>query len=165
MRATPWSTGLAVTALTGALMAGMPTSASAQTVPGPENFTIIVAGDTPQRFIAWGTLNITGTAIPVSGGGPDGGVDVVRLPGGTFMLTLTNTSGGGSPVNPVTCVASFFGAGTSTIANGTGAFAGITGTGTFVFHGTFHATRTPQGCSQQGLVTDLVQDQGTLTRS
>ena len=165
MRARTWTTGLMVTAFAGALMAGTPASASVQTMQGPENFTVIVPGNTPQRFVAWGTLNITGIAVPVSGGGPGGGTDVVHVPGGTFMLTLQNTSGGGTPVNPPTCVATFFGAGTSTIDNGTGAFAGIAGTGTFVFHGTFHATHIPQGCSQQGAFIDLVQDQGTLTHA
>lgn len=160
-----WASGLLATVFAGALMAGIPASASAQTIQGPEDFTIIVAGTTPQRFVALGTLNMTGTAVPLSGGGPNGGVDVVQVPGGTFMLTLAITSGGGSQPTPPACVATFFGAGTSTISNGTGAFAGIAGAGTFVFHGTFHASRTPQGCSQQGRFTDLVQDQGTVTQT
>jgi hypothetical protein len=59
-------------------------------------------------------------------------------------------------------VSTFFGTGTSTIYGGTGAYAGISGTGTFSFHGAFVAAKTPQGCSQQGAVYDAVVDEGTL---
>ena len=164
MKAKTWAAGLGPATIAAALTAGIPVpaSASAQQVPGPERFTVIVAGNAPQLFIARGTLDAAGTAVPVTGG-TNGGVDKVQLPGGTFTLTLQNTSGGGTPVNPATCIATFHGAGISTISDGTGRFPGIAGTGTFTFHGAFFATRTPHGCSQQGAVIDIVHDHGTLT--
>ena len=119
MKAKTWATGLGTAVIAGALAAGIPVPASAQPVPGPEEFTVIVAGNAPQLFIARGTLDAAGTAVPVSGG-TNGGVDKVQLPGGTFTLTLQNTSGSGTPVNPVTCIATFHGAGISTISDGTG---------------------------------------------
>jgi hypothetical protein len=98
--------------------------------------------------------------------GASGGVDEIQLPGGTFTLTLDNTgspTGGGAP-DPLTCVSTFDGTGISTISDGAGSFAGITGSGTYTFHGTLIATRTPQGgCTQQGTVIDIVRDHGTLT--
>lgn len=150
--------------LTTALLAGVPVAAYAQPAPEPEAFTIIVAGTAPQLFIAEGALDGTGTAVPVSSAGENGGTDRVQFPGGTFMLTLANNPGGTGTGNPVTCVDTFSGTGVSTISGGTGRFAGITGTGTFTFNLTFIADRTPQGgCSQQGTVLDLVRDRGTLT--
>jgi hypothetical protein len=136
-----------------------------QTAAAPETFTVIVVGSAPQLFIAQGAIDAAGTAVPLPGGGPSGGSDTVELPGGSFMLTLANSSSGGSSSsNPVTCVDTFYGPGTSTISDGTGRFAGIEGTGTFTFHGAFFAARTPDGgCSQQGTFVDLVQDEGTVT--
>ncbi len=162
MKAKTWAAGLGTAAIAAALTAGIPVPASAQPVPGPEEFTVIVAGNAPQLFSARGTLDAAGTAVPVSGG-TNGGVDKVQLPGGTFTLTLQNTSGGGTPVNPVTCIATFHGAGISTISDGTSRFAGTAGSGAFTFHGAFFATRTPRGCSQQGTAIDIVHDHGTLT--
>ena len=159
------ASGLGTATVAATLVVGIPRPASAQSVTGPENFTVIVAGSAPQRFIAQGVLTTVGTAVPVISNGMNGGVDQVQLRGGTFALDLQNTSGTGSSMNPVTCIATFSGAGTSTISGGTGEFADIAGSGTFTFHGMFIATRTPQGCSQQGTVLDIVRDQGTLTLS
>jgi len=157
--------GLGVAITAAGLVAGVPSLASAQTAPGPEAFTIVVAGSAPQLFVARGTINATGTAIPLSGGN-NGGTDVVELPGGSFMLTLVNSPEGVSTMNPVTCVSTFDGSGTSTIDDGTGQFAGIQGSGAFTFHLAFFATRMPQGgCSQQGTVLDVVHDHGSLTLS
>lgn len=152
--------------LASALVAGIPAAASATPVTGPEDFTIVVTGHRPQLFTAEGTLNATGTAVPVISNGASGGVDEIQLPGGTFMLTLQNAdspTGGGGPPGPATCVSTFDGTGMSTIADGTGSFAGITGSGTYTFHGTFITTGTPPNCSQQATIIDIVRDQGTLT--
>jgi hypothetical protein len=157
-----WGTRLAATIITTAAVAGIPLTASAQAAQGPEQFTVIVNGNSPQLFIAHGTIHAAGTAVPVSGNN-NGGTDEVRLPGGTFMLTLQNNPASGGHDNPVTCIDTFYGAGTSAISDGTGRFAGIAGNGTYTYHGAFIATRTPQGCSQQGTVIDRVQDHGTVT--
>ena len=161
MRAKIWGAGMGAAI---ALAAGFPASASTRPAPGPESFAVIVVGNAPQLFIARGTINATGTAVPLSGG-TNGGTDKVKLPGGTFKLTLQNTSGGGGRPHPPTCMATFHGAGNSTIFDGTGSFAGIAGGGTFTFHGVFVATRTEHGCSKQGTAFDLVHDHGTVTLS
>lgn len=167
MRARIWAPAAGAVVLASTLVVGIPVAASAQPATGPEDFTIVVTGHRPQLFTAEGTLIATGTAVPVISNGASGGVDQVQLPGGTFTLTLQNTdspTGGGGPPDPVTCVSTFDGTGISTISDGTGQFAGITGSGTYTFHGTFIATRTPQGsCSQQGTIIDIVRDHGTLT--
>src|SRR5262245_28311169 len=122
MRLKTASAGL-VTALTAAgFVAGAPAQASVQSTPTPESFTIVVDGNEPQLFIARGAIDSAGTAVEVVSNGEGGGTDVVQLRGGSFMLTLQNTSGGGSPMNPVTCIATFYADGTSTIFNGTGRF-------------------------------------------
>ena len=63
-----------------ALVAGIPAAASAAPVTGPEDFTIVVTGNRPQLFTAEGTLNATGTAVPVIMNGVNGGVDEIQLP-------------------------------------------------------------------------------------
>ena len=147
-----------------ALALGFPASASAQPAPQAESFTVIVVGNAPQLFIARGAINATGTAIPLSGGGNGGGTDQVELPGGTFKLTLHNTSGGGGQPKPPACIATFHAAGNSTIFDGTGRFAGIAGSGTFASHGVFFATRTAHGCSRRGgTAIDVAEDRGTVT--
>lgn len=160
MRARIWAAGAGAAI---ALAAGFPASASAQAAPGPESFTVIVLGNAPQLFIARGTIDATGTALPIINDGTSGGTDKVELPGGTFKLTLRNTSGGGGRPHPPACIATFHAAGNSTIFGGTGRFAGIAGSGTFTSHGVFFATRTAHGCSQQGTDIDLVHDHGTVT--
>lgn len=161
MRAKIWGAGVGAAI---ALAAGVPTAASAQPT-GPENFTVLVAGNGPQLFIAQGTINAIGTAVPLSSGGTGGGTDRVQLPGGTFKLTLQNSSsgGGGGRPKPPMCIAAFHAAGNSTISDGAGRFAGIAGSGRFTSQGVFLATRTAHGCSQQGTVIDIVQDHGAVT--
>ena len=166
MRARTWAPGAGTVILVSALVAGIPAAASAAPLTGPEDFTIVVTGHRPQLFTAEGTLNATGTAVPVISNGVSGGVDEIQLPGGTFTLTLQNTgspTGRSGPPGPATCVSTFDGTGISTISDGTGRFAGIIGTGTYIFHGTFIGTGTPPNCSQQGTIIDIVRDQGTLT--
>lgn len=165
MRAITWAPWAGTVILAAALVAGIPAAASAAPVTGPENFTIVVTGHRPQLFTAEGTLTATGTAVEVISNGASGGVDEIHLPGGTFMLTLQNSDsppGGGSPSNPATCVSTFDGTGISTISDGTGSFAGITGSGTYTFHGTFIGTGTPPNCSPRAII-DTVRDQGTVT--
>lgn len=161
MRAKIWGAGVAAAI---ALAAGFPASASAQPTPRPETFTVIVVGNAPQLFIARGAINATGTAVPLPGGGTGGGTDKVQLPGGTFRLTLNGSTHGGRP-HPPTCIATFHGAGKSTIFDGTGGFAGIEGTGTFILHGVFFATRTAHGCSHHGTDVVTVHDHGTVSLS
>jgi hypothetical protein len=160
MRAKTCSAGVAAAI---ALAAGFPAAASAQPMRRPESFTVIVVGNAPQLFIARGAINATGTAVRLTRGGTSGGTDQVELPGGTFRLTLHNTSGGGGRPRPPTCIATFHAAGNSTIFDGAGSFAGIAGGGTCTSHGVFFATRTAHGCSHHGTDIVIVHDHGTVT--
>jgi hypothetical protein len=164
MRARIWAAGAGSVILASALVAGIPAAASAAPVTGPEDFTIVVTGHRPQLFTAEGTLTTTGTAVEVISNGANGGVDEIQLPGGTFTLTLQNTASptGDDLSNPPTCVSTFDGTGISTISDGTGSFAGITGSGTYTFHGTFIGTGTPPNCSPRTII-DTVRDHGTVT--
>ena len=75
MRARIWAPGAGAIVLASALVASIPAAASAAPVTGPEDFTIVVTGNRPQLFTAEGTLNATGTAVPVIMNGVNGGVD------------------------------------------------------------------------------------------
>lgn len=65
---------------------------------------------------------------------PDGGF-IIHHPGGTFSFEL----------NPSTCVAHLSGNGSYTIAGGFGGYKGVTGQGTYIFHGILTFGRNGQG--------------------
>jgi hypothetical protein len=83
---------------------------------------------------------------------PDGSfVETYRaeLPSGGFIFTVF-----GAPesfdLNPRTCVLRLVNSGTFTISEGTGAYSGVSGQGTFTFRLTQISQRTSEGCEEEG---------------
>jgi hypothetical protein len=83
---------------------------------------------------------------------PDGSfVETYRaeLPSGGFIFTVF-----GAPesfdLNPRTCVLRLVNSGTFTISEGTGAYSGVSGQGTFTFRLTQISQRTSDGCEEEG---------------
>ena len=68
------------------------------------------------------------------------------FPNGTITLARTDNPGGTGDFNPVACVGHFTNSGTYVLTGGTGAYAGISGGGTYSTWGTVVAARTPSGC-------------------
>ncbi|HEX2118594.1 MAG TPA: hypothetical protein VHF91_05385, partial [Acidimicrobiales bacterium] len=64
-------------------------------------------------------------------------------------------------VDPATCTGRFATVGQFTIASGTGAYAGVTGSGRFSERGIFNAVPTPSGCSPTLQVRTLLVTEAT----
>jgi hypothetical protein len=64
-------------------------------------------------------------------------------------------------VDPATCTGRFSTVGEFTIASGTGAYAGATGSGRFTERGVFNALPTPSGCSPTIQVRTLLETAAT----
>ncbi len=128
---------MAVTAFTG--------QASAQPAGGTERFTIIQTAENGGRVIATGAFVATGIDVEQPSNGPSANSTFV-FPNGTIRVTRTDNPGGTGDFNPVACVGHFTNTGTYVLAGGTGAYARISGGGTYSSRGTLIAARTPSGC-------------------
>ena len=153
---------VAAVAGAGALMIAAPSAASAQPAKAHEHFTIIFkgSGDVPGTIIASGQFNAVGRVTHI----PDSDDSTAVFPGlGTFVIHLTDT-GGTDSFNELTCVEQFTFTDTQTFSDGTGRFAGISGTGSSSGRGTFVARRTPTGCNRDDSVgVVVVQGDADLT--
>lgn len=108
-----------------------------------------------QTFVAFGNFtDPVATVIgsgPISGSGsatqigPESERDV--YPSGTVVLNHPVTSESES-FDPVTCVGRRTFAGTYSLEQGTGAYAGVSGSGTFEGQAYFLTERTAEGCSE-----------------
>jgi hypothetical protein len=85
----------------------------------------------------------------ISGGGKDtplSNSDVIKLPGGSVTVKHPGSQSTFTPkVDKSTCYVSFVTKGPFTLTSGTGKYAGISGSGTFVGHGYGYAPRTSDG--------------------
>jgi hypothetical protein len=147
--------GIAVMASAAALTS--PALASASPNSGIEHFRIIsVNNQSSGSIIAKGLFNAGGTDY--SGKSSDlasfpGGAFTIHHPGGSFTFS----------VNPKTCLARETGTGDYSLSRGYGVYAGIKGSGTFVFkgeatyprlpNGTCDLSRSAQPTSQQQVIT------------
>ncbi len=146
--------GIAVAASAAAFVS--PALASASPSSGIEHFRIVSANNQPGSIIAKGVFNAGGTDYP--GNSTDlasfpGGAFAIHHPGGTFTFS----------VNPKTCLARESGSGDFSLNRGYGVYAGIKGSGTYVFkgqatfprlpNGTCNLSRSAQPTSQQQVIT------------
>jgi hypothetical protein len=126
----------------------VPAGASPMTPPLPvagiEHFQIIgtTPGATTASVIAWGAFTAAGVDNGVTGT-----ADQFVFPNGSFTVTHGNLQGGS--FDPKTCLFQFNTTGSYTLANGTGAYQGISGKGTFTLSEIGIGARTTGGACDQ----------------
>ena len=137
-----------LTAVSGmALLLGMAAPAAAATT-GAQRFTFIYFGDGNTASVsANGPIKGIGGAVVVTEDGEGNGIDKVTFKQGTYLVDHQDTSSTGT-FNETTCVARFSGSGDYTLSGGTGAYAGVTGSGTYSYRGTFFGTRTAMAAAR-----------------
>jgi hypothetical protein len=148
--------GIAVMASSAALAS--PALASASPSSGIEHFRIVSANNQPGSIIAKGVFNAGGTDYP--GNSSDlasfpGGAFTIHHPGGTFTFS----------VNPKTCLARESGSGNFSLNRGYGVYAGIEGSGTYVFKGEATFPRLPNGTCDLSRSAQPTTQQQVITAS
>ncbi|HEX7276637.1 MAG TPA: hypothetical protein VF244_04620 [Acidimicrobiales bacterium] len=151
-----------VTVVSGmALLLGVTAPATAATT-GAQSFTIYFIDDAAGTVVAKGPVAGTGTETEISNDGEGTGIDLAVFKNGSVKILHTETDFSDS-FNESTCVGRFRGEGDYTLISGTGAYKGVSGSGTFSYKGTFFASRTADGCSEDGTSIVIVKASGTTT--
>jgi hypothetical protein len=134
------SVALALAAVAAATAAAAPTSNEHMTLSS----TTIKGVDHGMRVVARGAIGATGTFAGVDG--PNAADDLItfRFPKGTLTISGHEQSTKMTP-NLRTCIATGVGRGTFTVTAGTGAYAGATGSGTYVRHTSIVGARGGDG--------------------
>ena len=152
-----------VTMITAAGVAGAspvrPASAR-PAVAGTEHFQIVSASVSGKRspVVIYGAFNDRG--VDVTTGST---TDSFRFPGGSFRVTHKNTSSH-QHFSTRTCAGTFRQAGTYTLSNGRGRYAGISGHGHFALRGLIVNRHTAHGCSRRPIAVQvIIQAQGPVT--
>lgn len=151
---TNWIAGAVATATAALALTG---TAFGSGSAGTEHFTFMSTSVTADKFnvIATGAFTAGGTATPLAAS------DTLKFPNGTIKLTGKNTGQPLLSANTKTCYEHLSQRGTYTLAGGTGAYAGITGSGTFtlnihevgpIVNGTCD-THTAKRVATQGVIT------------
>jgi len=136
----------AATLGTGLTAAGAAAASSRGAVSGTESFQLMSTNGTSNKssMIAYGSV-FTAAGTDVSG---KGNTDTVTFPNGSFKL-VHKITGGTQQFNPATCLLSITQKATYTVGSGTGAYAGISGSGKAVVNGLGIGGRNSKGkCSQ-----------------
>jgi hypothetical protein len=104
-------------------------TASATATTGTETFTAITTnpGSGVASMIATGGFTAGGTVLVAKH------AETVRFPGGKFKVVLGGPGSKHVSLNPATCLYTKTGSGRYTIADGTGAYKGISGSGKISF--------------------------------
>ncbi|MEA2686620.1 MAG: hypothetical protein QOE93_1815 [Actinomycetota bacterium] len=147
-----------------ALLVGMAAPATAATT-GAQNFSFIYVGEGDTATVAAnGPISGVGKSVTVSDDGEGHGVDEVTFKKGTFVLDHDDIdSSFQQTFNERTCVGRFSASGDYTLGSGTGVYAGVSGSGTYSYRGTFFGHRTADGCSDDGTYLVSVRARGTTT--
>jgi hypothetical protein len=118
---------------------------SAALVTGIEHFQLLGTSATSNRLniLAWGPFSATGTDFESTSNSATG-TDVAKVNGGSFKITHTFKSEKQS-FNPKTCFLSVVGKGTYKLSGGTGAYKGLSGSGSFTLTVYAIAARTKKG--------------------
>ncbi len=136
-------------ALTTLLLAtvGLGGAAGAQPLNNERILVIFTVADAPGRVIAVGPVTGTGvTELLNHDDGPDGtftDVYSLKLSSGSIVFTQTGTED--FPFDAASCSATASGQGTFTLSGGSGAFAGVTGSGRFTQRGKIIGSRSSTG--------------------
>lgn len=136
--------------------------ASAQTAPN-QRVSITFVGGYTGVAVATGVINAVGVAQEQSTLSPDGsfvGTLTFRFALGTVVAPFTGqvTS---VTVDPRTCTGRFTSVGSFTIASATGAYAGMSGHGSFTEEGMFNSLRTANGCNPEPFIRTLLRTEAT----
>ena len=149
---------LAAMAMVVAVFAGMAAPSGAASTG---SLRLIINGrDDVQSVFAVGVVTGRPDVISV-----DEDTDVYVFPEGSFTVFHPETSDDGN-FNDVACVGTATFAGTFTLKDGTGAYTGISGGGTYTGKAVFWTTRTANGCSENdadGSSVFFVTATGTAT--
>jgi len=141
------------------LTAASASPAASPGISGTEHFQVMSTSVTASTgsVIAYGPVTAAGTA-PI---GPQQ-VSTAMFPDGT--ITISHHQGKSSlHVNPKTCLVTIAGTGTYKILRGSGAYAGITGHGTYLLSIIQIAARVSGTCSQTALASqELLQLSGPV---
>ena len=121
----------------------MAVAPAAAATTSSQRFTIF-GSDNGQTVIATGAFVAVGSANTV-----DDDNDTFVFPNGTFNVFHPQT-GGTENFNETACLGTATFNGTYTLSGGTGAYAGISGSGTYSGKAIFVAERTGTGCSEEG---------------
>lgn len=138
-------------AATGMVGAAAPASAATTN----QHFFIVQRDDRPGTVVATGPISGTGRDVEA----PNGNSATFVFPNGTVHVNHPETSDH-STFNPVACVGTDTFRGTYTLNNGTGAYAGVHGSGTYRGTATFIGRPTAHGCSEQGTTIVVVTATG-----
>ncbi|HWF71940.1 MAG TPA: hypothetical protein VG186_01275 [Solirubrobacteraceae bacterium] len=114
---------LAATTVVVAAAIAIATTAAATTSKATETFSMITSSVPTGSVIATGTFTGGGTFTA------KGRFQKVRFPNGTFELVQQNKPHKNGHLNAATCLYTQTGTGTYALANGTGAYKGISGSG------------------------------------
>jgi hypothetical protein len=118
-----------------------------------------------QRFTVSGSDNggHVYASGPISGSGRDivmgQNADKFVFPNGSVIVSHHATSMNDN-FDPRSCMDRFTESGTYSLSNGTGAYKGVTGSGTYTAKGVARGTRTATGCSMQAKSRYLVNASG-----
>ncbi len=137
-----WLKGLLAGAtMTGTVLVGHVTPAEA--ITGAQSLTVVGINDR-QTVVATGPVAGVGSVTPI-----DAESDLLSFANGTLRLDHPQT-GGDFHLNPLTCVATATFSGTYTLGQGTGAYAGVSGAGTYSGRGVFRFGHSADGsCSEE----------------
>ena len=143
--------------LTACLLGTGSTALAASAAPAPGKIRVFISGvsDTKSSITATGAIGDHGTALSIDANGKvdgNGNFEKVTLEHGGFRIDTTQLNKivmqafGHAAINQANCSLALTARGTTTIEDGTGAYAGITGKATlsFVFAGAF--PKTAKGC-------------------
>jgi hypothetical protein len=146
--------GVAATAITAMAGAGVATASTS----GPQSLTIINTGPpgTPAPAVLAGVVRGAGTSVNSEDAGS------ITLPGGTIFATHPITTDN-TTFDPVACLLKVDERGPYTFTSGTGAYAGISGSGTYRTSGVVVFAHTAQGCGAPVSTLVIVQGRGTTT--
>jgi hypothetical protein len=119
-------------------------AASAAPRATTEHFQIVQTSATSNTagVILYGPVTVAGVDMQGSKS------DLLKLPGGTFRI-LHSPGKGSQSLNPKTCLVTINLHGTYTISHGTGAYAGISGSGKYHLSILIVAARSHGACSQK----------------
>jgi hypothetical protein len=141
---------LAFGAATVLALVGLPAAAQAEPSGGTEHFLITLTSPNSGPVLAFGAFNAAGTDAegPMNTSGT--GTSKFTFPKGTMKATHTDDGTTKPPTfDPKTCTLRGSGSGDYTLHHGTGAYAGISGSGEYTFKFLDVFAHTAKGCGNK----------------